>query len=212
LGAVDTFSFLSKQNLSLFQQRGVKKILTNSPHCLDTFRKAYTDTQTNIEIEHTTSLLDELVSKGRLVPRFKLNTRVTFHDPCYLGRHNGIYEAPRRILRSIPGLTLVEMPDHHNNSLCCGGGGGGAFDGAFCEGRLAELRIRQAMDTGAEVIATACPYCSRMLHEAVMTLGFQDQIRVQDVAELLIHSIEMRYEDPMPVHINLELDQEVLHA
>ena len=89
---------------------------------------------------------------------------------------------------------------------------GGAFHGAFCEGRLAELRIRQAMDTGAEVIATACPYCSRMLHEAVMTLGFQDQIRVQDVAELLIHSIEMRYEDPMPVHINLELDQEVLHA
>lgn len=212
LGALDNFSFLSKQNLSLFQHRCVKKVITSSPHCLDTFRKAYTDTRTNIEIEHTTVLLDRLVSKGRLNPRFEINNRVTFHDPCYLGRHNGIYEAPRRILRRIPGLTLVEMPDHHDNSLCCGGGGGGAFHGAFCEGRLAELRIRQAMDTGAEVIATACPYCSRMLHEAVMALGFQDQIRVQDVAELLIHSIEMRYEDPMPVHINLELDQEVLHA
>ncbi len=212
LGAVDIFSSLKKENASLFQRRGVERVLTNSPHCLDTFRKAYTTQQVNVEFEHYTMLLDHLISDEKLKPRFEIKNRVTFHDPCYLGRHNGIYEAPRRILRSLPGLSLVEMPDNRNHSLCCGGGGGGAFGHASSKGQMAELRIQQALSTGANVIATACPYCTRMLQEAVMTLGFQDLINVQDVAELLIQSIEMKYEHPMPVHINLELDQEVLHA
>jgi quinone-modifying oxidoreductase subunit QmoC len=212
LGAADTFSRLSEQNLSLFQHRGIQKVLTTSPHCLDTFRKAYADTPANISFEHYTVLLDRLVSNGSLAPRFEVRNRVTFHDPCYLGRHNGIYEAPRNILRSIPGLSLVEMPENRTRSLCCGGGGGGAFGDPSAGGRLAERRIRQAVETGAGVIATACPYCTQMLRNAVMALGFQDRIVIRDVAELLIHSIEMRYEPPMPVHINLELDQEVLHA
>jgi Fe-S oxidoreductase len=212
LGAMDNFSILSTENMSLFQRRGVKNVLTTSPHCLDTFRKAYAGAQVNMEFEHITVLLDRLIAEGKLTPRFEINHRVTFHDPCYLGRHNGIYEAPRRILRNIPGLNLVEMPDNRNNSLCCGGGGGGVFSDTSSNGRLAELRIEQALDTGAGVIATACPYCTRMLQQAVMTLGVQERIVVHDIAELLIQSIEMRYEHPMPVHINLELDQEVLHA
>ncbi|MCJ7810157.1 MAG: heterodisulfide reductase-related iron-sulfur binding cluster, partial [Desulfobulbaceae bacterium] len=102
---------------------------------------------------------------------------------------------------------------NRSQSLCCGGGGGGVFgEDASSKGRLAELRIQQALGTGAGVIATACPYCTRMLQEAILTLGFQDRIVVQDIAELLIQSTKMRYEDSMPVHINLELDQEVLHA
>ncbi|MFC1876149.1 heterodisulfide reductase-related iron-sulfur binding cluster [Thermodesulfobacteriota bacterium] len=212
IGAVDGFSTLSKENISLFQRRGVKRVLTTSPHCLDIFRKAYADTQVDMEIEHYTELLDRLVSNGSLTPKFEVKNIVTFHDPCYLGRHNGVYDAPRRILRKIPGLSLVEMPDNRNQSLCCGGGGGGVFGDHSSKGRLAELRIEQALDTGAGVIATACPYCTRMLQEAIRTLGFQDRIVVQDVAELLIQSIKMRYEYPMPAHINLELDQEVLHA
>jgi len=212
LGAVDHFSTLSNENMSLFQRRGVESVLTTSPHCFDTFRKAYESMQANMEIEHYTVLLDRLVSKGDLTPRFELNSRVTFHDPCYLGRHNGIYDAPRRILRRIPGLSLVEMSDNRNNSLCCGGGGGGTFNDPSSNGRLAEQRIEQALGTGAGVIATACPYCTRMLQQAIMTLGVQDRIVVRDIAELLIQSIEMRLEHPMPVHINLELDQEVLHA
>jgi Fe-S oxidoreductase len=211
-GAADSFSTLSKQNMSLFERRGVERVLTASPHCLDTFRKVYADAQVNMEIEHYTVLLDRLISEGSLIPRHEIKNSVTFHDPCYLGRHNGVYDAPRRILKSIPGLNLVEMPDNRGNSLCCGGGGGGIFGDSSSNGRLAELRIQQALDTGAGVIATACPYCTRMLQEAIMTLGFQDRIVVQDVAELLIQSIETRYEHPMPVHINLELDQEVLHA
>jgi quinone-modifying oxidoreductase, subunit QmoC len=212
LGAGDIFSTLSTKNRSLFQRRNVQSVLTNSPHCLDTFRKAYTDPAINIEIGHYTVLLDQLVSKGSLTPRFEVNHRVTFHDPCYLGRHNNIYDAPRRLLTSIPGLELVEMRDNHANSLCCGGGGGGIFHGSSSSGRLAEHRIQQAMDTGANVIATACPYCIRMLEAAVVSLGCQDRIVVQDVAELLLQAIEIQYEHPMPVHINLELDQEVLHA
>ena len=212
LGAIDRFSTLSNQNMSLFQRRGVERILTSSPHCLDTFRKAYAEAPVNIEIEHTTVLLDQLVSKGSLTPRFEVKHRVTYHDPCYLGRQNGIYDAPRRILRSIPGIRLVEMPDNRNQSLCCGGGGGGVFSETSPKGRLAEMRIQQAMGTGADVIATACPYCTRMLQEAILTLGFQDRIVVQDVAELLFQSIEWKFKHPMPVHINLELDQEVLHV
>ena len=212
LGALDRFSNLSNGNMSLFQRRGVESILTTSPHCLDTFRKAYATTQTHMEIEHYTVLLDQLVSKGDLTPRFEVKSRVTFHDPCYLGRYNGIYDPPRRILKSIPGLDLVEMPDNRNNSLCCGGGGGGAFNDPSSSGRLAELRIEEALDIAANVVATACPYCTRMLQQAIMTLGVQDRIIVQDIAEVLIQSIEMKYDHPMPVHINLELDQEVLHA
>ncbi len=212
LGAVDRFSDLSHENMSLFQRRGVERVLTTSPHCLETFRKAYANTRAHMEFEHYTVLLDRLVSKGDLVPRFEVTSRVTFHDPCYLGRHNGIYDAPRRILKGIPGLSLVEMPDNRNNSLCCGGGGGGAFQDPSSNDRLAVQRIEQALNTGAGVIATACPYCTRMLQKAIMNLGIQERIAVQDIAELLIQSIEIRYEHPMPVHINLELDQEALHA
>jgi quinone-modifying oxidoreductase subunit QmoC len=212
LGAGETFSSLTNQNRSLFQRRGVEHVITHSPHCLDTFRNLYANGQVNIKIEHTTLLLDRLISQGKLTPRFELDRCVTFHDPCYLGRHNGIYEAPRRILRSIPGLTLVEMPDNRHQSLCCGGGGGGVFGGSSSTGRMAELRIQQAMRSGADVLATACPYCTRMLQEAVITLGVHDRLVVQDVAELLIQSVAISVEHPSLVHINLELDQEVLHA
>ena len=115
---------------------------------------------------------------------------VTYHDPCYLGRHNGIYEAPRRVLHSIPGLTLVEMPHHKEGSICCGGGGGGAWSDDPVEQRLGVLRVEEALRTGAEVMVTACPYCIRMLNEAVTELGVEDQIVVQDLAELLLQSVE----------------------
>jgi Fe-S oxidoreductase len=114
---------------------------------------------------------------------------VTFHDPCYLGRHNGIFEAPRRVLQRIPGLKLIEMPNAKEGSLCCGGGGSGAWSDDPSDLQLAVLRVREALATGAEVLATACPYCIRRLDQAATLLGVQDRIAVRDVAELLLQAV-----------------------
>jgi Fe-S oxidoreductase len=133
---------------------------------------------------------------------------VTYHDPCYLGRHNHIYEAPRRLLQSVPGLTLIEMASNRENSLCCGGGGGGAWSNVPPQQRLGVLRIEEALSAGAEVIATACPYCIRMLSEAVRQLGVQDQIFVRDLAELLLQSVMIKDE----ALVTEGVDQEVCHV
>ncbi len=212
LGDEGAFTALSQANQALFQKHRVEKVLTTSPHCFHTFNNAYPDGQPNLAIEHYTVLLDRLITDGRLTPQYEVDATVTFHDPCYLGRHNGICEAPRRVLKSIPGLALVEMRDNRDQSLCCGGGGGCAFSQNGSGSSLADLRIQQALDVQADIIATACPYCMRMLQKAVEARGQAGSIRVQDIAELLFQSIEKTYEDPLPIHINLELDQEVLHA
>lgn len=212
LGDESVFTALSQTNQALFQKHRVDKILTTSPHCLHTFKNIYSNGNALPAIEHYTELLDRLILDGALVPQFDLNATVTFHDPCYLGRHNGITEAPRRILASIPGLSLVEMRDNRDQSLCCGGGGGCAFMSNGSGSPLAGARIQQALDVHADMIVTACPTCMRMLQQAADTSGYAGAIVVQDVAELLLQSIEKTYEHPLPVHVNLELDQEVLHA
>ena len=156
--------------------------------------------------------LDRLVAEGRLIPTLEAASAVTYHDPCYLGRHNGIYEAPRRVLQSIPGLKLVEMPNNRDRSLCCGGGGGGAWSDYPPDRGLGGLRVKEALDTGAEVIATACPYCIRILNEAVRKLGVENHIVVRDLAELLWESVVMRDEAFMPERVEPGFDQEVCHV
>jgi len=212
LGNEGIFATLSQANQALFQKHQVDKILTTSPHCLHTFKHVYANGKALPATEHYTELLERLIQSGALVPKFDVAATVTFHDPCYLGRHNGITEAPRRILSSIPGMRLVEMRDNRDHSLCCGGGGGCAFMPKGSDGSLAGARIRQALDVRADIIATACPTCMRMLQQAAESLRIAETIVVQDVAELLLQSIEKSYEHPLPIHVNLELDQEVLHA
>jgi len=116
--------------------------------------------------------------------------RVTYHDPCYLGRHNGIYEPPRDVLRAIPGIDLVEMERNRENSLCCGGGGGGLWNEVPAEQRFSVLRVKEAVETGAEIIAAACPYCISMFEDALKTIGKEEEMRVMDVSELLLESLE----------------------
>jgi len=164
------------------------------------------------QIEHYSELLDRLVAEGRLRPTRQVAGIVTYHDPCYLGRHNDIYEAPRRVLRSIPGLELVEMSSNRTGSLCCGGGSGNAWGNGFANKQFGVMRIREALDTGAAVIATACPYCIRMLNDAVMELGVEHQLVVRDLAELLLKSLAMTAEADMSNDIGVEIDQEVCHV
>ncbi len=190
----------------------MQKILTTSPHCLNAFKNSYVALKGSITSEHYTELFDRLITNGRLKPTLEVAATVTYHDPCYLGRHNGIYEAPRRVLQSIPGLALIEMASNKESSLCCGGGGGGAWGDAPRGLRLGELRVKEALSTGAEVIATACPYCIRMLNDAVRSLRVADRIAVRDIAELLMQSVMMKDKAKMMEHVDLGVDREVCHV
>jgi Fe-S oxidoreductase len=212
LGADKILSELALKNTDLFLRNGVQKILTTSPHCLNAFKNSYAGLKDSVASEHYTQLLDRLVSQGRLTPIREVPATVTYHDPCYLGRHQGIYEAPRRVLQSIPGLTLVEMANHRENSLCCGGGGGGAWIDTPRNQRLDILRVEEALSTGAEVIATACPFCLRMLNDAVRSLGVGDRIGVRDLAELLLQSVILKGEAKMTEGVDLGIDREVCHV
>jgi Fe-S oxidoreductase len=191
IGAGEVFSSLERKNTDLFLNAGVKKILTSSPHCMNTFKKQYGELENSLDAIHTIELFDRLLAEGQIKPFHDVDLKVTYHDPCYLGRHNNIYDAPRRVLTSIPKLKLVEMENNRERSLCCGGGGGGPWKIYPKEQRFGVLRVQQAMKTGADVIATACPYCIRMLNEAITELNVQDKIKVQEVGELLLASIEL---------------------
>ncbi len=190
IGAETISDDLIGKNSEMFIRAGVSKILTSSPHCLNSFSKNY-KVLGNIAKVHHTELLAELIQEGTIKPVNNLDIKVTYHDPCYLGRHSSIYDAPRKILGSIPGVKLLEMQNSRERSSCCGGGGGGPWkDGAGKDG-LAEVRVKEAMGTGAEVIVTACPYCIRSLNEAIVKLGVGNRIRVQDVTELLLQSVDL---------------------
>lgn len=184
---------LTKANTDLFTSNNVNKILTTSPHCLNAFRKNYPDLDKEVEITHYTELLDNLIANGALTPLSEIDKKVTYHDPCYLGRHNKVYDAPRNILQSIPGLDLIEMQNNKQRSQCCGGGGGGAWQILPMDEDHGVQRVREALDTDAEIIATACPYCVRMLNDAITKLGVEDKIQVRDVAELLLQSVEASF-------------------
>ena len=188
---------LAHRNTQLFSEAGVRRILVSSPHCFDTFTKRYPNL--DAEIIHYAVFLDRLLEEGRLTPSWAVPSVVTYHDPCYLGRHNGVFEAPRRILRRIPGLELVEMPHNREDSLCCGGGGGGAWSDLAPGERFGVVRVREALKTGADIITTACPYCIRMLSEAIRcNWVFTDQIVVRDLAELLLQSVTIKDDKAVP--------------
>ena len=171
---------LNRKNTEMFLGGGVSKILTISPHCLAMFKNQY-DGLKELDKVHSTELLDELMQQGHLKPVNRLDVRVTYHDPCYLGRHSSIYEAPRRILAAIPGAELIEMQNSRERSFCCGGGGGGAWKKSAANDSLGDLRVKEALETGAQVIATACPLCIRTLNQAIARMGVGSQIKVQDV-------------------------------
>jgi Fe-S oxidoreductase len=212
LGVSYLFSEVSKHNKDLFRRSGARKILTTSPHCLNAFKTRYGDIMHEFQIEHYTELLDRLITEGVLSPVHEVSAIVTYHDPCYLGRHNGIYEAPRRILRSIPGIVPVEMPNNRAAALCCGSGSGNIWGNGIPNRRLGTMRIREALDTGASVIATACPYCIRMLNDAVKELDVGQQIAVRDPAELLLQSLPATAGTHAADHNGVEMDQEAYHV
>jgi len=190
LGDGFLFQEMMQKNVKSFLDCGAERIITTSPHCYNTFMKEYRGLE-NIKVQHYTQFLYELIVTNSIRFNKSLDYIVTYHDPCYLGKHNGIYEQPREIIASIPGIQLVEMKDNKKMSLCCGGGGGRMWAEIKEEKRLANIRVEQALATGANVLAVACPWCHTMLQNAVKDLEADKKIRVVDIAELLAEALSL---------------------
>jgi len=177
-----------EEHAKFLAETGVRTLVTTSPHCYDMFRRFYPDLTGDFQPLHYTKYLASLLEQGRLRFTREVRARVTYHDPCYLGRRHGIYEEPRRLLAAIPGVELVEMPQNREQALCCGGGGGRMWVETPAEERFANLRVQQAAQTGAEVLATACPHCVLCLEDSLKVVGVQG-LRVLDVAELVAQAL-----------------------
>ena len=184
-GAEDTYKKLARENIKTFVDSGVKKLVVSSPHCFEAFRKEYAELMVNFEVIHMTQLLAGLIRDGRLKITGTLERTGTYHDPCYLGRHNGIFDEPREILAAIPGLTTREMATNRRSSLCCGGGGGRVWMETVKGERFSDLRLEQARALGADLLITACPYCISMFEDSRLILELEDKIEIKDIAEII---------------------------
>ncbi|MFO7713856.1 (Fe-S)-binding protein [Desulfosarcina sp.] len=184
-GNEDLFKRLARENIKTFIEHGVKKILVSSPHCYHTFKNEYPEFMVNFEVVHISQYLCELINAGKLELTREYGRKVTYHDPCYLGRHNGLYDEPRQALIKIPGLRLVEMPDTRANSLCCGGGGGRIWMETVKGERFSDLRVEQAVGVGAEVLVTACPYCIANFEDSRLALKDDATIEIKDITEII---------------------------
>jgi len=188
-GNESLFQKLAQSNIAAFAESGINKIVVTSPHCYYTFKNEYPKLGGNFEVIHYTEYMAQLLKEGRLKPTKPVNAKVTYHDPCYLGRHSNIYDAPREILKSIPGIELVEMPDYGPDSLCCGGGGGRIWMETKKGERLSDLRLDQAVATGSSILAAACPYCILNFEDSILTTDRVGKIEVKDISELLAEAL-----------------------
>jgi len=188
-GDEEVFKRLAKENIKAFVDAGVKKILVSSPHCYHTFKNEYPEFKVNFEVVHITQFLAELIRQGKLTLSGEYAKKLTWHDPCYLGRHNGVYDEPRDVLKAVPGAEFTELPEHHVASLCCGGGGGRIWMETIKGERFCDLRIDQAVSVGAEVLVTACPYCITNFEDSRVTMGMDEKIEIKEISEVIAELI-----------------------
>ncbi len=178
------FEKLARRNIDLLQSHGVKKIVTTCPHCFNTLKNEYPRFGGVFEVQHHSQMLAELVQQGRLSPNDGLEAKVTFHDPCYLGRYNDTYEEPREVIAAVPGVSLVEMRQHREKSFCCGAGGGLMWTEEPSDKRVNCVRAQHAIESGSDVVAVACPFCMTMLEDGVRTKMGERELKVLDIAEI----------------------------
>jgi Fe-S oxidoreductase/nitrate reductase gamma subunit len=179
------FEALAKENVGNLNKYGVKRVVTACPHCFNTFKNEYPQYGGRFEVYHHSEYLAGLVDEGRLRPRSDGDKKITFHDPCYLGRQNGVYEAPRRLVEMAARGGALEMARSRNKSFCCGGGGGMSFVDEPAGQRVNQERAREAVETGADVVAVGCPFCMTMLEDGVGARRGDRDVKVLDVSELL---------------------------
>ena len=175
---------MAEEYHEMFKEFEARRMVTVSPHCYNAFQNEYG--QMPWPVQHYTQLLVELLDGGKLALSNEVGKKVTYHDPCFLGKHNDIYDEPRHILRSIPGVEFEDLDRSRERSVCCEGGGGRMWDeGTNIEERLAHQRVRDAVDLGAEVLAVACPFCLLTLEDAAKVQGLEERLKVMDIMELV---------------------------
>jgi Fe-S oxidoreductase len=188
-GNEELFKRLAKENIKTFIDKGVKKVLVSSPHCYHSFKNEYPEFMVNFEVVFISQYLAELLATGRLKLKNEFAKKVTYHDPCYLGRHNQIYDEPRAVLQQVAGLELTEMADSREKSLCCGGGGSRIWMETPQEERFSGIRVRQALAVGAEILVTSCPYCITNFTDSCLGLGEGENLEIMDITEIIQHVI-----------------------
>ncbi|MFY7964811.1 MAG: (Fe-S)-binding protein [Chitinophagaceae bacterium] len=186
------FQMMAYQNIQILNGYGIKKIVTTCPHCFNTLKNEYPELGGNYEVIHHTTLLQQLINEGKIVLKeggdFK-GKKISFHDSCYLGRANNIYEAPRKVLEALD-AELVEMKRCRSNGLCCGAGGAQMFkEDESGTTRINFERTEEALETGAKIIASACPFCNTMMTDGVKNKEKENEVAVLDIAELVAASM-----------------------
>jgi Fe-S oxidoreductase len=188
VGEEGLFQYMMEEQQELFASHNVKHIVTTSPHCYNTFKNEYEDL--NIKVQHYTQFVAELIEQGRVPFAKELDAIVTYHDPCFLGKQNGIFDEPRKIIQSIPGVEFREMDRIRDRSLCCEGGGGRMWcEGTNPEERLAVSRFEEVLSVGADVMAVACPFCLLTFELAAKAGGYDEKVQVLDIMELVAQAI-----------------------
>jgi len=183
------FQEIAEKNIKTFKKNNVTKIVTIDPHAYNIFKNEYPDFGFEAEVYHHTQMLHDLVTSGSLQPKRAINERLTYHDSCYLGRYNGVYDPPREILQAIPGLELVEMDRSKENGMCCGAGGGLMWTEETTGNRINVARTEQAMAVEPTMISSACPFCLTMLSDGTKAKDVEQDISTMDVAEILALSV-----------------------
>lgn len=183
------FQTLAQQNVETLNEFGVKTVVTTCPHCFNTLKNEYPEFGGDYDVVHHSEYLSGLVKSGKITPSAENPVTMTYHDSCYLGRYNGIYDEPREVLQSVPGINLVEMSRSREKSFCCGAGGGRMWMEEKVGTKVNQARTEQALETGATAIATACPFCLTMMRDGVQQVGAEERVVVKDFAEILADSV-----------------------
>ncbi len=184
------FQMLAQQNVETLNNYKVKQILTHCPHCLHTLGREYPQFGGDYQVKHHTVFVDELLKSGKLKLTREVKSKVAYHDSCYIGRYQGIYEQPRDVVRAVPGATLVELPRNRSRSVCCGAGGGRFWMEEHIGERINEHRAKEALGAGTDMVGSNCPFCLIMLKDGVAAAGKEDSVRTLDIAEIVALSLE----------------------